>query len=252
VLVNRKCEHCGVGFTRNLRKDDQCRFCSRPCAFSSGVIGGWNRGIGPTAGRAQRLAERICNSCKTPGSRLPRRRYCQSCLDKRISPCTVCGSMCSPDSSTCSRECWSRAHSLALRGKKYRPIQPIKSYCGECGSVFFAKHRNAVICCRCRLRTARHKHGKKHIDRARHAGVTYVSGISAEKIFRRDNWCCQLCKCKTPERLCGTFAPNAPELDHIVPLSAGGGHTWENVQCACRKCNISKGSKVVGQLRLCI
>jgi 5-methylcytosine-specific restriction endonuclease McrA len=36
-----------------------------------------------------------------------------------------------------------------------------------------------------------------------------------------------------------------------VPLSRGGGHTHENVQCACRKCNTGKNNvRVLGQLPL--
>jgi 5-methylcytosine-specific restriction endonuclease McrA len=34
---------------------------------------------------------------------------------------------------------------------------------------------------------------------------------------------------------------NAPELDHIIPLSAGGAHTLDNVACAHRSCNLEKG-----------
>jgi len=31
-------------------------------------------------------------------------------------------------------------------------------------------------------------------------------------------------------------------LDHIIPLSRGGGWHWENLQCLCRKCNRAKGA----------
>lgn len=32
-------------------------------------------------------------------------------------------------------------------------------------------------------------------------------------------------------------------LDHIVPISRGGTHTWNNVQTSCSSCNLTKGSK---------
>jgi 5-methylcytosine-specific restriction endonuclease McrA len=32
-------------------------------------------------------------------------------------------------------------------------------------------------------------------------------------------------------------------LDHVIPISKGGGHTRDNVVMACRSCNSSKGSK---------
>jgi 5-methylcytosine-specific restriction endonuclease McrA len=48
----------------------------------------------------------------------------------------------------------------------------------------------------------------------------------------------------------GTHADRAPELDHILPLAAGGDHTFDNVACACRKCNQAKGALPLGQIRL--
>ncbi|MFC5490617.1 HNH endonuclease [Dokdonella soli] len=32
-------------------------------------------------------------------------------------------------------------------------------------------------------------------------------------------------------------------MDHVIPLSLGGTHTWHNTQCLCRSCNVSKGAK---------
>jgi len=70
------------------------------------------------------------------------------------------------------------------------------------------------------------------------------------KVFMRDKWHCQLCGVSTPKRLRGTYEDDAPELDHVVPLALGGSHTWANVQCACRSCNISKGARALGQMGL--
>ncbi len=64
----------------------------------------------------------------------------------------------------------------------------------------------------------------------------------------RDGWRCQICGVKTPKKLRGTFKPNAPELDHIIPLAQGGAHSPANTQCACRACNLDKSDKaVIGQ-----
>lgn len=67
-------------------------------------------------------------------------------------------------------------------------------------------------------------------------------------IFDRDEWTCKICGCKTPKHKRGTYDPDAPELDHILPLSKGGEHKILNVQCACRKCNQSKGNKLLFNL----
>lgn len=82
----------------------------------------------------------------------------------------------------------------------------------------------------------------KSIRRAREAIEAEV--VVPQQVFARDGWKCQLCGVDTPRRLRGSYEPNAPELDHIVPLSKGGGHTWANVQCACRACNSAKGASL--------
>jgi len=69
-------------------------------------------------------------------------------------------------------------------------------------------------------------------------------------VFARDRWTCQLCRRKTPRSRMGTRAKDSPTLDHIVPLSIGGSHCYQNVQCACLSCNCSKNNRTMGQLRL--
>ncbi len=63
-------------------------------------------------------------------------------------------------------------------------------------------------------------------------------------VFERDGWCCYMCGIATPKFLRGTYEPNAPELEHKVALANGGTHTWENVACACRRCNGLKGARL--------
>ena len=37
-------------------------------------------------------------------------------------------------------------------------------------------------------------------------------------------------------------------IDHVVPRSRGGQHTWENVVLACNKCNEAKGNQTLAEL----
>ena len=34
-------------------------------------------------------------------------------------------------------------------------------------------------------------------------------------------------------------------VEHVIPRSKGGSHTWENVQIACSRCNLQKGDEVI-------
>lgn len=74
--------------------------------------------------------------------------------------------------------------------------------------------------------------------------------INPIKVFERDKWRCHICGIRTPKAKRGTYADDAPELEHIVSLSCGGTHTWGNVACSCRKCNRVKGAASFGQLGL--
>ncbi|HVV29665.1 MAG TPA: HNH endonuclease [Mycobacteriales bacterium] len=40
----------------------------------------------------------------------------------------------------------------------------------------------------------------------------------------------------------------ATSLDHVVPRSRGGGHTWDNVVAACRRCNHQKADRPLHDL----
>jgi 5-methylcytosine-specific restriction endonuclease McrA len=77
--------------------------------------------------------------------------------------------------------------------------------------------------------------------RARLANA-FVEVVDPVLVFERDLYVCQRCWC-----ICPTQArvpqSNAPTLDHIVPLSKGGLHSYENVQTLCSSCNSQKGNR---------
>ena len=122
--------------------------------------------------------------------------------------------------------------------------------CQECGSLFCSLYgsSNATLCQCCVL--VRHKKSKRVHKALRRA---QCRGASAERVdpfevFDRDKWKCQLCGVKTPKAKRGSYDDDAPELDHIVPLSKGGAHTYANTQCACRRCNGEKSDRPLGQM----
>jgi 5-methylcytosine-specific restriction endonuclease McrA len=58
-------------------------------------------------------------------------------------------------------------------------------------------------------------------------------------VFLRDHFACQYCG----DRSDLTF-------DHLVPRSRGGRTTWDNVVTACSHCNLAKGGRMPGEVRM--
>lgn len=72
--------------------------------------------------------------------------------------------------------------------------------------------------------------------------------VDPNLVFAEASWKCQFCGVDTPESLRGTWEMNAPELDHIVPLSRGGLHVRSNLQCLCRACNLFKSDRTMSEM----
>lgn len=107
-------------------------------------------------------------------------------------------------------------------------------------SIEFNPRANQITC----SPTCRKAHlGRlgEHSSRAAYYGVSYVV-IDRTSIFDRDRWTCGICE--LPVDPAAPFPePGAATLDHIVPMSQGGGHVPENVQCAHFYCNTVKGAR---------
>ena len=59
------------------------------------------------------------------------------------------------------------------------------------------------------------------------------SPLNRRGVFARDGHCCQYC------------SGAAESIDHVIPRSRGGEHTWENVVAACRPCNVRKRDRLL-------
>ncbi len=70
---------------------------------------------------------------------------------------------------------------------------------------------------------------------ARFVSVPYQRHRSPSRrgVFARDRHRCQYCEAA------------AETLDHVVPRSRGGLHTWENLVAACRRCNAVKRDRLL-------
>lgn len=96
------------------------------------------------------------------------------------------------------------------------------------------------LLCRARERRYRKSHpevGKQHCHK-RKAMMrdARVERVDYRNIIIRDKSICHICAKKIPK----------PKMsfDHIVPLSKGGAHSYNNIACAHLRCNLEKGSRI--------
>ena len=66
--------------------------------------------------------------------------------------------------------------------------------------------------------------------------------FNRRNIFARDHNQCQYCGRK--------FPTTELSLDHVMPRSQGGRSTWENIVCACIRCNVKKGGRTPKQAHM--
>lgn len=126
--------------------------------------------------------------------------------------------------------------------------------CRECGGKYAPTSSGGApspFCSdMCREEKARRTRRTQRIRRKAMLRAAKVEAVDPITVFNRDGWRCNACGQKTPKEKRGTIDPNAPELDHIVPLSKGGEHSYRNTQCLCRACNAEKSDGAGGQLLL--
>jgi len=60
--------------------------------------------------------------------------------------------------------------------------------------------------------------------------------LSRKAVIARDNATCQYC------------FKHGDTMDHVIPRSRGGLHKWENIVCACKKCNAKKANKTLKEV----
>lgn len=115
--------------------------------------------------------------------------------------------------------------------------------CPECGTQWISqsKHLKARFCSDRCARRARKRTGR-HTRRARIKRAPRQEAIDMATLAARDGWRCHICKRKVTRK---TWSH-----DHLIPLSYGGDHTYENVALAHNKCNALRGARGDAQLRL--
>lgn len=167
--------------------------------------------------------------CKTCGTLSEHIAHCLvNVRTVRIHECPVCA------------EARRTAEAEQRRAEREEELAKDK-HCAVCGAVFHSEQKGARYCSKkCREK----RYDSSHRKRARLFNVEYDGSISWRTLSERLGHCnCEICgkPCDpTDNSWGGNVGPLYPSVDCIVPMSKGGGYTWDNVQLAHCICNSVK------------
>lgn len=169
--------------------------------------------------------------------------------------CAYCGrdaTVTKADARYCSHVCWYAAsharHSQVelawkptlrvLRTNTMNLLRPLRrrwfsACCPMCETWFVTDNPRDRNCSpRCGRRAGKDK--RRALERN-----AFIASVSRPQVYERDHWTCQLCR-KPVARDQVVPHPQAPTLDHVIPLARGGTHEPANVQLAHYLCNSIK------------
>lgn len=129
------------------------------------------------------------------------------------------------------------------RLQPYRPIPRTLHMCDMCLRIFAGDARRHRFCSPECSKAGQLRDGRIHTLRRRALLANrYVEDVDPSTVYERDGFRCGIC--------CGAIDidiphpdPMSPSVDHVVPLSRGGEHSYANCQASHLGCNCSKGDR---------
>lgn len=234
------CARCGAAYTVSPFNKGRQRYCSARCRYAA-----WDSAV---------VEWRLCSDCARlyPVSRQAARKgydeQLHACRPATVGRCRLREPICM----TCLMvkgpgHGGTREHGRLRFQAAFVPVQPHPITCAQCGVQFIGKWTSKCPACV----AANYRETKRRGKRRRRAALKGVAiePYRAVDVFARDGWRCHLCGRMT-RRTAKVPHPKAPTIDHIIPISAGGGDTPDNVATAHFECNWRRGDGGVAQLRL--
>lgn len=144
----------------------------------------------------------------------------------------------------------SRSQQERERLEKWRiDFSKERRICKRCKAEFSPIRVNQLFCCpACEKKN---NHEVNDIKRKRLEANQKAENISLNDVFIKYHGICYLCggKCDIHAVRVVNGVPHPlgdyPSREHIVPLSKGGLHTWNNIRLAHIRCNASKGVRLL-------
>lgn len=225
-MKERICKHCGK--TYKPKAADRITFCSRKCYQLSKKDG---------TGRLELVkdyASYILNKHGRIRSNIKIKSDLHSCIN--------CGSLIKKRKRYCE-ECNS-VQWVQYYAKKHADIWTKERTCKICGRLFVKPYgsKSYLFCSsECQERNKKDSAYHTKIRRDSRLKNQHIERVYRKKVFERDNWRCQICG-KKVKADASCPHPKAPTIDHIIPISEGGEHSYRNVRTAHFICNSLRGS----------
>jgi len=218
----RLCEICGAEYRATYSKQ---RTCGRACGVRL------KSRLNPPRGRKPRPPERA--RYRPPRPRKP----------PRFLECRWCGRN---FSGRAGRKYCSMLCARAMHPHAKSTCEITIGNCSECGSLFVRRAEQVGAFCSERCGRRARKRQRKHTMRAH--GQARGKRITIQSLGHRDGWRCHLCGKPVSQRRGNK--QRDPSIDHLLPVSQGGRHSWDNVALAHRRCNTLRGADLTVQLLL--
>lgn len=257
-LRTKTCIGCATTFHYEIgRGKDRC-FCTKRCMQADCLKRRKDRKdslppctIPDCTARATRVGDGLCEL-----HYMRKRRHGSPeivLVDKNIyQACVYCGKK--GKTKYCSGRCKSRY----MRGN------PLTATCRVCGTVYLSARKRQCCSPECGAEWERQQDRIRRKKKWRNAAyrerlLSYMKSackrrrdlidsdfeeFANEDVFKRDKWRCWICG-KIVDRDAAWPHPNSPSIDHVIPLSLGGGHRIDNVHCAHLRCNLAKNDRML-------
>lgn len=244
-MVTINCAECG---TEKISRYKTTKFCGDNCRRK---YNGKHRGH-----------EQTCKQCGQLFNKYKTQDYCSvecfsnsknkqqkiNTFDKVCSICHKVFSTTKNNKKYCSDDCSYQnvKNKAIMTAKKKRELDVVyyQKRCKECGKHFTSTRNKATFCsneCSCRFENRR----KETTRRSRIVKNGKVNwDISIERLIKRDGLKCYLCEEDVIIKVDSNH-DYYPSIEHVVPVSKGGTHTWDNVRLAHRKCNYIKSDELI-------
>jgi predicted nucleic acid-binding Zn ribbon protein len=131
-----------------------------------------------------------------------------------------------------------RAEREAEKAERLRTAE-----CVVCGRTFTTYNPKQKTCCAACSKKLKYARKDKRIPKEQ----IVDKDITLEALYRRDSGFCYICGCKCDwnDRDGLKVFGKYPTIEHLIPVSRGGLHSWDNVRLACFDCNIKKSDEIL-------